>query len=350
MKPLRIMLLISVLLLTTGAACGIRLVNSRVNDGGVFRSTDFGEHWEQKVFVRQEKKKVITINAVDVDGIFFSPHNADELMITTLANGMYRSRNNAAAWEPTRFTDGHFTALRYDPANAATLYAAIGPQIVKTTTDEESWDIIYTETRGEEVTALAVDPVVTERVYAATRGGTVLQSVNGGLDWSVLTDLDAPIHTLEIVPNAPSTIYAVTAGRGVYRTTDAGQRWEPLSGLSTFSGAGQTNQLLLAPGEPKLLFAATNYGLLKSQDGGTTWEAVKTLIPFQTLPIRAVAVDPNDHQLLYLAVNNLIHKSEDGGQTWRTIESVPTSRLLVRLAVDPRHNGTLFAGTMKLKQ
>lgn len=350
MKTQRLLFLSCMILLTTGASCGIRLVGSPASDGGIFRSTDFGDHWEQKVFVRQEKKKVLTISAEDIDGIFFSPHNADELMITTFAHGIYRSQNNGDSWEQTRLTSGHFTALSFDPTNSAMLYTAIGPQVLKTATAGETWNIIYTEARGEEMTALAVDPEHPERIYAATRGGTILQSVNYGIDWNMLTDINAPIHALEIVPTATSVMYAVTDTQGVYRTTDTGQHWEPLVTLTKFPGANQVNQLLVTRGEPSLLFAATDFGLLKSVDAGLTWEPIKTLVPFKTLPIRTVAVDTNNHQLLYFTVNNLVHKSEDGGKTWRTIGSVPTSRLLLRLRIDPQQNGTLFLGTWKQKK
>ena len=41
-----------------GASCGVRFSNTTA-DGGVYKSTNGGKQWQQVVFVRQDKKKLI---------------------------------------------------------------------------------------------------------------------------------------------------------------------------------------------------------------------------------------------------------------------------------------------------
>jgi photosystem II stability/assembly factor-like uncharacterized protein len=90
--------------------------------------------------------------------------------------------------------------------------------------------------------------------------------------------------------------------------------------------------------------------LLRSDDAGKTWTPIKTLIPYGTVPVRTVAVDPRTPSTIYFSANNLIHKSEDGGATWRTIATVPTRRLITRLLINPQKDGVLYLGTLKVKK
>ncbi len=332
------------------AGCSISLTSSRVRDGGLFRSTDFGEQWEQKVFVRQEKKRVISISDVTVTRIVFSPHAEDEITLTTAANGVYVTTDGGERWQPTQFSSGNFSSFAYDPTNTAIQYVATGATVLKTADTGQHWEVIYTETRGEAITAVAVDAYDAQRLYLATQGGTILKSTNGGQDWLALTDLDDVVHTILMSPRDTRVLYAATGNRGIFLSTDGGLAWKTLEGLTKYGGAGTVNGLQILPADATdILYAATNYGLLRSPDSGTSWVPIKTLVPFGTLPLRAVAVEPQRTNILYFSVNNLIHKSEDGGATWRTIETVPTRRPVIRLAVHPSKPGVVFAGTLKQK-
>lgn len=69
----------------------------------------------------------------------------------------------------------------------------------------------------------------------------------------------------DIVYSAASTAYAATRGGGVYRTTDGGLNWSRLGA----SPARFVNQL--AVGSAGTLYAATDTGVYSSADGGSSW-------------------------------------------------------------------------------
>lgn len=332
------------------SGCTIRFTSSAIQDGGVFKSSDFAETWDQKVFVRQEKNRSVTVSDVNVAGIVFSPRDPQEMMLLTFENGIFRSLDGGDHWQALSLSPGHYPALLFDPVNAALLYTATGPTILKSADEGISWEVIYTETRGEAITALAIDALSTNIIYAATSSGTILKSENYGSDWLVLTVLGDTVRSLQMSPIDPKTIYAVTPNTGIFRTTDAEQQWTPLTGLQQFPGAQQIHQLTISTRSPSTLLAATNYGIVKSSDGGDTWEAIKTLIPFGSVPVRTAAFDAVDLKVIYFTVNSLLHKSEDGGETWRTIETVPTRRLIVRMSVHPNQPGVLYLGMFKVKR
>lgn len=344
MRRLPLFALLGIFLLT---GCSLRLTSTKVVDGGVFRSPDNGETWEQKVFVRQEKKRMITISDVDVLSIAASPSNPDELTITTLADGVYRTENGGDAWAALPLSAGNYPAFAYDPSTSAVQYTATGPQVLKSGDSGEHWESVYTDSRGEGVTALAVDWYDTHKVFAGTSGGTLLQSLNNGNEWSVVRDFDTAIRGILMSTADSRILYAVTADRGVQRSVDGGSQWSQLEGMSAFDGGSQVRQLLPVPGTPGLLYAATNFGLLRSTDGGTTWTSIKTLVAQNTIPLRAVAVNPQSPNTLFVAVNNLIHKSDDAGLTWKTIETVPTQRLILRVLAHPQKAGLLYLGTVQ---
>ncbi len=335
-------------IIITLSGCSIRITSNKAHDGGVFRSTDYGETWQQRVFVRQEKKKVTTISDIGVASIISAPGNPEELTITTYDGGVYRTSNGTEQWNLTQLSSGTYSDFAYDATNPATQYAATGSMIMKSMDGGDRWERIYTETRGETITAVVVDSYDPSRVYAGTNGGTLLKSANAGINWASLFDVNDTVLAITPLPQDTRTIYVTTANKGVYRSMDTGTTWQQLEGLMHYSGAGQIHQLLLAGGT-RNMYVATSYGLLRSDDGGTSWTPIKTLVPFGTVPIQTVAIDPRAPSVIYFSVNNLIHKSEDNGATWRTI-SVPTRRLITRLVINTTKDGELYLGTRKVKK
>jgi len=68
------------------------------------------------------------------------------------------------------------------------------------------------------IQALAIDPVTPATLYAATFGGGVFKSTDGGGVWSgVNTGLtDTDVLALAVDPATPSTLYAGTRDGGVF--------------------------------------------------------------------------------------------------------------------------------------
>lgn len=346
------LLLVSLMLFSLVlAGCSISFSNSKISDGGIFASLDYGQTWAQKVFVRQEKKQRITISNVDVAGVFLSPFSGQELVITTRANGIFVSEDGGDVWQAVPLPAGNYPTFAFDPKDPAILYTATGRTVLKSGDGGSTWDTIYTDARGEAITALAVDPYDPSNIVAATGGGTVLKSLNYGNDWSVKFAAGDPVRRLFFRADDSRILYLVTANKGLVRSLDGGDSWTSLlQNLAKFPGAAAIAQITFVPAAPATFYIATNYGLLKSIDGGDTWAAVKTLIPFGSVPLRTVALDPYNQQIIYFTTNNLLHKSEDGGATWRTIETIPTSRLIVHLLSLPKTPGSLLLGTLKLKK
>ncbi len=328
------------------AGCSIRLTSSSIVDGGIFRSDDSGTTWQQKVLVSKEKKRTVTISGVDVNGIYPSPHNNQELTITTTASGVYTTTDTGEHWTKSSLPSGAYASFAYDPKNSAIQYAATGVTIRKSSDNGSTWMTVYTDARGQAMTALIVDWYDDARVFAATSTGTILKSLDYGSSWSVQRQSGDTIRSFLASSQDSRVLYAVTAATGLLKTVNSGDEWTQVPGLSNYAGASKIHGITEVADS---MYLATDYGLLVSADGGSSWKPITTLVSFGTLPLQTIAVDPNNTNVMYFSVRNLIHVTEDGGAQWRTIATIPTKRRINTLIILPSQSASLFVGVIKQK-
>jgi photosystem II stability/assembly factor-like uncharacterized protein len=119
--------------------------------------------------------------------------------------------------------------------------------------------------------------------------------------------------------SAPAgVIYA--GGNGVYRSNDSGRTWTRLPGNF------KVEQVLVAPSDPKVLYASMGEGcfsgsdgeLYRSGDGGATWTQV-TGGPFE------LDINPSNPNHLDGLKCDGLYRSIDGGKTWTKLPGVELS-------------------------
>jgi len=351
MRKIHILIIaLLVVLPLVGAGC-ISIRTSKTVDGGVFRSDDSGENWVQKVFIRQEKKKVISINNANIGTMVFHPDDKNIIYLGTLEDGLYRSKDRGEQWESFGLTSGSFATISIDPKTPTIVYTATGSSILKTSDDGQTWETIYLEPRNQKITSVNVDLYDPSRVFASTFAGEIIQSTDYGETWTTLSSIQLEINRLYLNPIDTRIIYAVTNGQGIYRSTNAGENWESLNtDLVTHNGATIINWLDFTDKDPGILYLATNYGLFKSSNGGIDWEPITTLFSFGSVPIKTVAVNPDNQSEIWFTIGKIVHKTTDASATWKTIETVPSNRTITILEIDPENPQTLYAGTFTAKK
>jgi photosystem II stability/assembly factor-like uncharacterized protein len=297
------------------------------------------------VFVRQERNRIVMLDAANVRGFRFD--SAGVLYLITRENGVWRSADQGDTWTPTGLTRGGPADFTIDPNAPAVQYAAVGGAVQKSSDTGASWQIIYAAPRaGEAITAIAVDPRSDSHIIAATSAGSLLSSLDSGKTWRVVSFQTAGYTQLIVHPQTAQILYAITSG-GPIKSIDGGLTWKSLSeSLATFPGGNQFNSLALLPGSPDTLFAATNAGVLTSPDGGTSWTSVPNLVPLGTTVTLTVV---RDSRTFLVVTNNRLLKTTDGARTWRTL-TAPTGRALSALAFDPTKSDTVYLGTLKVKR
>lgn len=153
----------------------------------------------------------------------------------------------------------------------------------------------------------------------------------------------------------PLTIYTATQ-RGIFKSDDGGSTWAARNtGFPISERLPYVNALVMDPVNPKILYAGTqDLGVLKTTDGAQTWVRTNTHLA----SITALAVDPPTPTTLYAAagqgtagspgrVDHLgrIYKSTDGGVTWRPSSAGVADPWISILAIAPQKPHTVYART-----
>jgi len=243
------------------------------------------------------------------DGCFFADRD------------FFKSTDGGAVWSNSIspdntgcLTDGTLIA---DPSNPATLYMPLGDAydyggywLKKSTDGGGTWGDagLYTE----DFHSLAVDPVNSANLYAATGSG-VLSSNDGGDHWNTVLP-QGNVSLLAIDPTHPAVIYAASA-TGMLKTTDAGVTWSRIgSNLDDILAVASTSALLIDPVQPNVLYLGTaGYGVFKSADSGVTWTPLNDGLT--QLNIRAMAFLHGDSTTLFVGTPGGVFKLVQGALT-----------------------------------
>lgn len=243
-------------------------------------------------------------------------------------------------WEPRVFADGSFPpsdlaqknweSYVNEEANAVLLpgseWKSLGPS-----SSEGGYAGIG------RINRITFHPTEPKTIFACSAGGGLWKSTDEGKSWTVLTDYLASIGTTGLVihPNSPNVMYLATGdgdgadtySYGVLKSMDGGNTWNP-TGL-VFSTGTLIRELIANPANPDILLVGTNGGLWRTTDGGTNWTKVVSTGFF------------HDIEFLYGTSDRVVavtsggfHRSNDGGATWSQVQSMAeTGRM--ELAVSP---------------
>lgn len=337
-----------------GIGCGSD--DKNVADRGVFKSGDKGTTWESKSLVPTTTGQKLTIaKDVDVRLLVQDPKDSKVLYAGSLNHGLWITLDAAETWQRPReaaLQKGRVFDISVDPEDTCTIFVALNNAIYKSVDCARSWVNIFEKVtaadakKGTVVSAVQVNPLNTEQIFAATSAGDVLRSVNGGQHWSSVNRIKGPVDQILInpKPEAGGALYIATVRHGIYRTTDLGETWTEVS-IPTKSFRGSSNYItgVFDPTQVDALIVATEYGLLKTADGGATWVAVKLVSAPGADLIYSLAVNPKDNKELYYGTRNAFYRSNDGGESWET-KKVPTRKAISALLVDRDDPNVLYLG------
>jgi ligand-binding sensor domain-containing protein len=96
------------------------------------------------------------------------------------------------------------------------------------------------------------------------------------------------------------------------------------------------------------VYAATNEGVFRSSDSGTSWESRSTGLP-PGATVTCLAVDPFDTASIFAGVDSDtyqgVYRSTDVGLSWSPLSTGMGQQIINKLEADPGTHGHLLAGT-----
>lgn len=222
----------------------------------------------------------------------------------------------------------------YNYRNAGTGFAirptrgSYGIGVLKSSDGGRTWrkSLDWSAHQERGVWAVRFNPLDANTLWAATTEG-VFKSVDAGETWQQVNELimvmDLVVHPQDSDRVLISVGNLGSEGHGLYRTLDGGQTWEKLSGLpQTFGGKAM---LATCPAAPNVVYASIGNGtssqtgatwLMRSDDFGDSWSlaSFEDYSRWQGWFAHDVAVHPQNPDVL-LAVGVDIWKSRDAGLT-----------------------------------
>lgn len=248
--------------------------------------------------------------------------------------GVYRSTTGSSDW--SLINSGLNFAVATD--SAGSIY--VGTQsrgVMKSTNQGVSWNFMNINLSGHVIQAIDTDNSGTPYVVTRTKG---LYKGSGDGSWSALSNSPQfNVVAVAVDPGFPSILYAAT-NNGVYRSSNAGSSWNPSNnGLST----KDVSCLAIDPINPNVLYVGTSPGLFKSINGATSWNPANTGLPDKSY-IRGLAVDPTNNNVIYASTQAfVVYKSSNGGGTWNALPSSP-HYVVNTIVIDPTSPNTLYVG------
>ncbi|MBK9169474.1 MAG: hypothetical protein IPM24_18705 [Bryobacterales bacterium] len=175
------------------------------------------------------------------------------------------------------------------------------------------------------------DPSV---LYLAAGNG-LIRATDGGRTWRITTGWDVTeLRDVTVDPNAPGTVY-FTHTAGIHRTTDGGATWQPADqGID-----GKYCETIQADrARAGRVVAGCVNGVFLTEDGGASWRRTGA----EGIQVRRVAQSPHRPQE-WLAGTQMagLLRSTDGGRTWEAAGDVAVERNLYDIAFDPAQPGRI---------
>lgn len=321
------------------------------NDGGVFKSINRGEEWQHTVAV-PTPSGVKNFAAANVRTLAIDPQDNLAIYAGTAENGLLYSFDGGQSWKQAKDIAGGFVpAVSVDPEDKCTVYAAVNHRMVKSTDCNRTFQEIYREPSEQTyITALAIDPFNTRRIYAGTVKGTLIKSVDSGKTWTHEALLSRN-QVVDIVPDprAEGVRYVALRGRGVWKTADGGKNFSDITeALKPIRRAVELQRLIPDGSALNGLIFAAKHTIGRTADGGRTWEEF-TLISPDSVEISAIAVSPKNSAQIYYGTATTLYRSSDGGKSWST-KKLPSSRAASALLVDPEDPETIYMGVKEIKK
>ncbi|RTY95985.1 GEVED domain-containing protein [Flavobacterium sp. GT3R68] len=196
------------------------------------------------------------------------------------------------------------------------------------------------------VNVVYVDPSNSSTIYVGSPAGGIWKSTNAGSTWIPLSDQLPQIGVSGIVtdPTNSNIIYIATGDKdagdtysiGVLKSTDGGLTWNT-TGLSFANTSTMAGDIYIHPTNSNILWVATSAGLYKTLNAGVSWTNVLSG------NIKDIKLKPGDPNTIYAVSSSSFYKSTDGGSIFTTVTSgLPASSSRLVIDVTPANSAYVY--------
>ncbi len=194
------------------------------------------------------------------------------------------------------------------PTRAAPIVT--GPTVIPLESDE-----VVAQLGSREVIDVDLNPRNPREVYALIKGDGIYRSSTGGDGpWARLKLDGRGLVALAIDPTNPTRLYGPT-WNAVLKSTDGGNTWDAKT--NGLVANRSVDVLVVHPTWPDILYGGVGENLVVSTDGGESWRSQEYGVGLGVARLFDIVVDPFAPDTIYVAgLAGSIYKSQDGGRTF----------------------------------
>jgi photosystem II stability/assembly factor-like uncharacterized protein len=293
--------------------------NSVSAGDGIYKTTDGGKNWTKMGLEKTDRIASIQIHPKNPNIIYVAALGA--LWGNSDDRGVYKTEDGGKTWNKILFVNNTTgcSELVMDPTNPEVLYAAF-------------WEFrrtAYSFSSGGTNSAL----------YKSTDGGKTWQKLQNGLPKGKLGRI-----AVTIAPSNPQIVYAVMETekkeeKGLYRSDDGGSNWKFLNGdFGLTVRPFYFSRITVDPKNPDIITKAGLSGSI-SRDGGKTFKNLGSMHS----DIHDIAFDPANSSKLFVATDGGLYRSMDGGSSLEMVEDLPLSQFY-HVSTDNRNPFYVYGG------
>ncbi|MEM6377812.1 MAG: glycosyl hydrolase [Bacteroidota bacterium] len=339
--------------------------------GGVWKTEDAGLTWENisDGYMQTASVGAIAVAESDPNIIYVGMgEHAVRGVMSSHGDGVYRSTDAGKTWQHLGLSKTrHISKIVIHPENPDHIWVAAQGSTFKSSKDRgiyvttdagETWEhqLYINPTSG--ASDLSIDLSNPRIIYAAIwdhqrkpwyirSGGTgsgLYKSIDGGTNWTKLQNgLPGVMGKVGVAVSRanPNIIYAILESEvgGVFRSGDAGENWEQVTAdRATIGRAWYYTKVVADPVYEKGIYVL-NAPLLKSTDGGLTYEQVNNPHSDQ----HDLWINPDNPKNMILGNDGGACITFNGGKSWSSQKNQPTAQLY-RVIADNQFPYHLYAG------
>lgn len=260
------------------------------NDGGIFKSTDFGETWSD------------------------------------LSNGLRIAqayRLGTSVTEPGKVISGW-------QDNGCNMW------------DGTSWTRVY----GADGMEAAIDPLNADILYEETQYGGLNKSTDNGQNWSYISPGGGDWLTPYIIDPTNNNILYYGGGGSISKSTNGGSSWSNVGGAFN----GNLFALAVAPSNNQYVYGASLTQIKVSKNGGSSWTDITSGLPTSGNGFNYIAVDNTDPEHVYVALSaynegNKVYESSNAGSSWTNISGTLPNVPVTSIVYQPDSQDGIYIST-----
>jgi photosystem II stability/assembly factor-like uncharacterized protein len=307
-----------------------------VNNGGVWKTTDYGRVWTP-IFDNQPTGSIgdIAVAPSNPNIIYVGSGEGLQRPDLSTGDGIYKSTDAGKTWLHLGLRAAQqIASIIVDPRDPDRVFVAAlghpyGPNdergVYRSTDGGQTWQRVLYKDENTGASQVAFDPSNSQIVYADLWAGRQAP-------WEVGDSFKGP-------------------GSGLYKSADGGATWHELrAGLPTIAeGLGRIG-FAIGPSDPKRLYATVDAtpprgGIYRSDDAGETWKLMNTEARLwgRGYDFAEVKVDPRNPDIVYVG-NTSTYRSDDGGKTFTAIKGAPGGDDYHRIWINPENPEIILLG------